>query len=356
MKIAKSIVVAAIMVIGVGIVSGQTTVASPSATPETVLGADFKRWVDVSVFSAATRYRYVRANNDIVLANQMQWQFAIKTRFKFDKAGRYSVNAGVQTGTNFTSSWNNLGPGTGELQTNIYVKQLYFAAKPIKELELQVGGINVNNGENSEVTGYDNDNYITGERVTVRAPKKIYFDEVSATNAYLGDLTRPNVFGRLHRLNEANYHQLLLRKQVTRAAGVSADYTFADGTDTIREAVRIRPNDFFLDTILFDAYQRVSTPDGCGFNIFGEKVVNERVTVNGGFARIDDLLRLNGDRFPPGKRLYTSLLVKLRPDLTLSPVLIGGIGDLPTPTSHRMRFEFVLNWNVLETLRRHRVL
>jgi hypothetical protein len=330
--------------------------ASPSPTPDTTFGPEFKRWVDVDQLNLLTRYRYIRANNGDTLFNHEQWRVELRTRFKFDKAGRYSVNGTVFTGPAFTSGWNHLGPGTGNVQTNLWVKHLFFDAKPTKKIDVQFGGISINEGENSEVTAFDLDNYITGERVIIRAPKKLFFDEISATNAYLGDTSHPDVFHRLHRLNESNYHQFLVRKQVTKAVGFSTDYTFVSGTDTMHEAVRIKPKHFFLNTLLFDTYQRVDPLPDYGFDIFGEKIINKHITVNGGFARIDDHLILNGDKFPPGKRLYTTTIFKLCPDLTLSPVFVHAVGDLPTPTTHRTRFEIILNWNVLETLHRHHVL
>lgn len=335
----------------VATVAAQTPMPTGQPSPER-----FKRWVDLDTFSIATRYRYVKANNDFTVNDHWQWQIAVRGRLKFDKGGRYSINAGAFTGLQFASSWNNLGPGTGEPQTNVYVKQLFFSAKPTDEVEVQVGGITINHGENSEATTYDNDGYITGERVIIRAPKKIFFDEISVTNGYLGDLTRPSIFNRLHRLNESNYRQFLVRKQVTNKVGFSSDYTYAAGTDTLREAVRIRPKNFFFDTLLFDAYQRVSTPKGYGLDVFAEKAVNKNVTVNGGFARIDKNFILNGDKFPPGKRLYTSLLFKFGSDFTLSPIFVRAVGDLPTPVTHRTRFDLILTWNVLGTLRRHRIL
>jgi hypothetical protein len=351
-RIVLQLLISALVFIAVA--TGQTP--SPSPTPETAFGPEFKRFVDVDIFNLVTRYRYIRANNGVKLANQQQWQMAFRTRFKFDRKAKYSVVAGIFSGPQFITNWNNLGPGTGKLMTNVYVKQLFFDARPTKKIEFQVGGITVNNGENSEATGYDNDNYITGERLSIRAPKQLFFDEISATNAYLGDLTHPSIFGRLHRLNEANYHQFLFRKQVNKQVGFSADYTFASGTDTLREALRIKPKNFFLNTILFDTYQRVSTPDGYGFDIFGEKVINKYVTANGGFSRIDRRLTLNGDKFQPGKRLYGSFIVKLRPDLSLSPVFVHAVGPLPTATTHRVRFDLILTWNVLETFHRNHVL
>jgi len=312
--------------------------------------------VDVDQLNLLTRYRFVEADNTDTVFNQQQWRFELRTRFKFDKKGRYSVNGTVFTGPGFTNGWANLGPGTGQGQTNLFVKHLFFDAKPTKKVEVQVGGININNGENSEVTAFDLDNYIMGERIIVRAPKTFFFDELSATNASINDLTHPSVFGRFHRLNESNYHQFLVRKQITKEVGFSTDYTFASGTDTLHEAVRLHPKDFFFNTLLFDTYQRISPYPDYGLDLFAEKVINHRVTINGGFARIDERLVLNGDKFPPGKRLYATAIFKLRHDLTFSPVFVHAVGDLPTPTTHRTRFELILNWNILETLHRHHVL
>lgn len=353
MTIVKSILVLLIISTAFAAVKAQTP--APSVSPTPLVAAPLKRWVDVETFSISSRYRYVRDNSGATPNDQMQWQIAIRTKFKFDKAGKYSVNAGAFTGSNFTSSWNNLGPGTGKPQSNVYLKQFYFDAKLNKKIEVQIGGLSINSGENSEATTYDNDGYITGERVIIRDPKSIYFDEISATNAYFGDLDRPGIFGRLHRFNESNYRQLLVRKQATKQIGFSADYTFASGTDTFREAIRVKPKQFFLNTILFETYQRVSTPKGYGLGVFGEKVISKHVMVNGGFVRIDRSFTLNGDKFTPGKRVHTSLVFKLRNDVTLSPFIIHAIGDLPSQHSPCTRFDLTITWNVLETLHSNRI-
>jgi hypothetical protein len=330
--------------------------AKDQKKPDTVIGKDIKRWFDIDVFSLATRYRYIRANNGSTLANQQQWQLQFRPRFKFDKKGDYSVFASVSTGNIFTTTWNNTGVGTGRHQTNLFVKHLYFDAKPSKKVELQFGGIDLNRGESTEVTTYDNDGYLTGERLVVRHPKALFFDEISLTNAYLGDTTKPSIFGRLHRLNEANYHQFLLRKQATKEIGLSADYTFWNGADILHQAIKAKPKGFFLTTMLFDAYERVSTPTGSGFNAFGERVINKYITVNGGFARIDRLLVLNADKFPPGKRAYASVSFRPNKEFSIAPFIAEGIGHLDRPSTHRTRFEIVFSWNVLESLRKHNII
>src|SRR5215207_2830545 len=101
----------------------------PAASPTPVPNAAFRRWVDIDALAVSTRYRYIENNAGVVTNNQNQWQFNGRGRFKFDRQGKYSVYAVVGTGFALTSGWNNTGWGTGNGQTNLFVKQLYFEAK-----------------------------------------------------------------------------------------------------------------------------------------------------------------------------------------------------------------------------------
>src|SRR5436190_19601642 len=156
---------------------GQSPASTPKAetpqtkpTPATKVGPEVKRWLDIDTLNLGTRYRHLALANGVP-ADQQQWHLIARGRFKFDRKAHYGVNFGLFTGNNITGGWNNTGLGTGSGQTNLYLKQLYFYARPIKEIEIQVGGLGLNNGENTEITGYDNDAYMTGERVMVRAPR-----------------------------------------------------------------------------------------------------------------------------------------------------------------------------------------
>jgi len=72
-------------------------------------------------------------------------------------------------------------------------------------------------GQSTEVTSYDYDGYLVGERITLDRPGNLYFDEISITYGFLGDFNRPNVFGRLHRLGQSNYHEFGVSKTDRRA-------------------------------------------------------------------------------------------------------------------------------------------
>lgn len=319
---------------------------------KSVTGQKIKRWFEFDGFTISPRYRLIRNNRDQTTANQLQFQVNMRAHFNFDKKGQYRVHAGLFTGNNITGGWNNTGLGTGAGQSNLYLKQLYFAAKPVKELEIQIGGLGINNGENTEVTGYDNDAYMTGERISVRAPKHIYFDEVSFANGYVGDANKPSVFKRFHRLNESNYHQILVRKSVNKYVSFSADYTFEAGKDTLRQAIKFKlPKGKALDSFLFENYQRIDPTTGYGFGFYGDKTLHPRFTLGGGFSHIDRPM-LNGDRYAPGNRLFANAVLKISPEFTLNGFLIHGVGSLPSPTSVRTRFDLIFSYNVLATLKR----
>ena len=259
-RLAGFLILAAGFVVFSGFATGQTA-PSPSPTPEASLKNPAKpaakksfavkhgvsRWFDLDALSLATRYNFIENADRTKAANNDQYQFIAKGRFKFDSQGHYSVYAGMQTGQSFTSGWDNSEWGTGRRQTGIPVKQLYFEAKPTDRVGMQFGGLAINNGVNSETTGYDNDGYITGERLSLRYPKKLYFDEIHITSANLGSLNRPSVFRRFKLLDTQNYHQLLVIKNLNKRISFSADYTFESGMDTLRQAVRAKvPETRFL--------------------------------------------------------------------------------------------------------------
>jgi hypothetical protein len=342
-----------------GAVLGQTASSEPTVLKKSDAGRTstkdkIKRWVEIDQLSAATRYRFIESDNKTKLANQFQYQFTAKFHVKFDPAGKYSVAANIATGGAITSGWNSTGWGTGNTQRFLNLRQLYFAARPVKAVEVQAGGLYVNYGESTEVTTYDNDFYITGERLKLRLPKHLYFDEISVTYARLGDVIVPNVIKRFKNFEKQNYHQFLVRKQINRSVGFSADYTFESGSDTFHQAIKWKlPGKQIIDTFLFESYERIDPDHSYGFNVFGEKRLSALFTVSGGFAKTDIRL-FNGDRYPPGKRLYFNATAKISPEFSLTSQFTQGVGFI-SPIIPRTRVDVILHYNILETLRRTRL-
>jgi hypothetical protein len=360
------LLVSLVIAFGSGPIFGQSPTpipASPTSAPPAVqtpvkpatAAEKFKRWFEFDTLSIAARYHFIRNENGRLAANNFQYQFIARGHFKFDEQGRYSIHAGLFTGNSFTAGWNNSGIGSGRYVTNLYLKQLYFDAKPVNGLEIQVGGIGLNNGENTEATGYDNDGYLTGERIAVELPKRLFFDEISASNGYIGDNTHPSVFRRLRHLGRSNYHQFMVRKQAGKNVSVSADYTFESGMDILRQAVKVTfPAKQWLDQFLFENYERLDPSPGYGFSVYGQKKLHKLFTLGGGFARIDRQM-LNGDRFPRGNRLYVLGTLNFSRELSLTANFIRGVGPI-VPALARTRLDIILTYNVLETLHRKKIM
>lgn len=339
----------------------QTASPSPTASTSNVSAAgtrtgteEFKRWFEIDQLAFSTRYQFIRNDDGRVATNSLQYQVAARGHFKFDRKGNYSIYAGLFTGRAFNSGWNDTGIGKAAYSATHNLKQLYFQARPISALEFQVGGIAPNNGENTEITGYDSDGYIMGERVTIRAPKHAYFDEISVTNGFLGDITVPNVFDRFKRLSKSNYHQFMVRKQLGRNAAFSADYTFDSGTDTLRQGLRAAiKGSKLLDSIQLESYQRIDPSPGFGFHVYGQKRLHKYFILGGGFARIDRAM-LNADRFPKGDRFYLTSITNFSKEFSLTTMYIRGVAELQ-PNIPRTRVNIILTYNLLETLRRYKL-
>ena len=178
----------------------------------------------------------------------------------------------------------------------MYVRQLYFDAKPVDGVEFQYGSLGINRGMGTEATTYDDDGYIAGERLSFRMPHKVYFDEVSVTYGYLGDLFTPDFFQRGDRLMQSNYHQFLVRKKLNRRIEASTDYTFQSSAHTIREAAYVKvPETKIIDGFRFEAYQRVNRAHdygrfydaGSGFAVTGDHTFYKRYSLQAGYAEID---------------------------------------------------------------------
>lgn len=337
-------------------ISAQIPAASPTtsvtSTNDLTTAEKLKRWFEVDTLVFSTRYRHVTTNVGPISADQLQFQFQAKAHFKFDPKGKYSVYGAVSTGNVINSGWGSTGIGTGGPQTDIFLKQLYVDAKPVKGVEIQVGGITPNNGENTEVTGYDNDAYLMGQRVSIKIPKKLYFDVISIANGYFGDFTEPNVLNRFKHFNRSNYHQILVGKKIGKSVSFTADYTFEAGRDTFRQAVKFSiPKFRVFDVMRFENYQRVDPEHEYGFGIYGEKSFYKKLTLSTGFARIDTSM-INGDRYLRGNRLYAGWNLKLSREFSFNGIWLQALGPLPLAASPRTRVDAVFTFNILETFRR----
>jgi hypothetical protein len=241
--------------------------------------------------------------------------------------------------------------GTGDPARDLHLKQLFFAAAPVTGLEFQYGGIYVVRGESTEITTYDNDGYLTGERVTVKRPKQMWFDEITATVAYVGDGRTPDIWDRYQRLAEPNYYQFLLAKKMGKRVGISADYSEIEGVPNWRGAFALKvPEMTVLDGFRLETYARSEAgPTPYGWAFTGEKKVG-RTTLSGGFASIDeDYGGLNGDFYHRGNRWYGKATANLFPVLSVMSQYTHAL-DSDYVIANKERFDVVFTYDVLKAL------
>ena len=329
---------------------GDTPATTPTPGPSP---AGLSRWIDFQVGTVATRYRYIETSTGAVTNNQLQGQVVFRARFKFDRAGRFSVNALAATGSTFTSSWNNTGWGTGDLARDFSLKHFFLAVVPVKGVDVSFGSFAPVRGESTEITTFDNDAYLMGEHVSVKRPTNLYFDEIGFTSAYVGDLLAPSVFDWGDRLTGSrNYFQYFAAKRFSRRVAASADYTRQSGTPVVHAAVTATVALGIVDSLKDQQYVRGGERSDWGFAVYAAKVVTKRLALGVGYASIDEHYGgLNADRFNRGNRVYESATITLAPELSML-VWAGQAVATDYTITNKYRFETVLTYNVVGALQR----
>lgn len=328
----------------------------PEASGEAPAPPAIRRWADVQHLHLSSRFRWVKASDGRLTSSTLQWQPQVRARFLVDRKGRHAVHVGAFGGSQFVSGWNNTGGGIGEFSGAFTVKQIFAAIQPGRGFELQAGSLYMLRGENTEITSYDTDAYIVGERVSWRAARGA-LAQVAVTAAYLGDLREPNAFRRLHRMAEWNYAQVLIGLRVGARTQFSADYTYEDGRDILREGATITlpaaaaP----LRAVKVDAYQRLAPDRATGVNVAAELALHPRLGVTAGVTSIDRRYGpLNADRYEVGTRVYSAGTFALTRDLSIG-WFHGEAFATPYRIPNRHRFEILVTLNPTATLRAKRV-
>lgn len=288
--------------------------------------------LELQSFSFGVRYRMLENHLGSRVQNWSEHHQGLKLRLRLDNASRYSVSAVALNGDSFIASWN--PRGLRERSSNrLFLKQLFLTAKPRNGVEFQYGALPIARGESSEITSYDNDGYLTGQRLTL--------SDLTITAAYLGDLDAPSVTRRWSRLDEINYAQVLVRRKLTDRVTASAEFTDADGERTLRQALAIRPASG-VELIRLEAYQRAN---GAGGAVTIEKPLG-RTRLGASLASIDDEYRpLNGDRYGRGRRLSLTATTSIAHGISLQVFLTRALDDavsMPNRTrlDVHLRYEF----------------
>ena len=343
------------------------------------------RWLDLTSFDYGNRYRSVFASSGAHGFSQGQQKLAATGKFKFDAEGKYGIGFHLSSGRYFNWAYADyIGGGqhdfVNKLEANssplalfilgqpgsfptgffnsgggqVYLRELYLTAEPIKGVEAQFGGLGIEHGVNTEATSYDDDGYMVGERIIVKRPKQLFLSEIVYTNGYLGDMYTPNFFARGKDLAKSNYQQILGRKDFGKRLAVSADYTvttpegFSTKLNTTREAVYADTHETrVVGSVRFEAYQRLTTintvANGAtqsftfaganGYALTLTRSIRKRFSVDVGLANIDNRyfvylgqntvasiysLSTNGDQFSQGERYFVRPTIPLTRYMSLT--------------------------------------
>jgi hypothetical protein len=302
--------------------------------------AEDQPWLELQSVSIGMRYRMLENHLGSQVQNWSDHHQGLKLRLKLDRQARYSLSAVAFNGETFTGSWNLRGLHE-QSRNRVFLKQLFVTGKPRKGVELQYGGLSIVRGESSEITSYDNDGYLTGQRLTVR--------DVTMTAGYLGDLRMPSVTRRAHRLAEINYRQVLVKRKWTDRLTGTADFTDEDGDRTLRQALTIRPSSA-VDLIRLEAYERVSGARNAGGAITVEKPFG-RTRFAATFASIDDQYRpVNSDRYGRGRRLSLTSTTAIGRDASLQVFVTRALDD-DLVMANRTRLDVHIRYELAPLLR-----
>lgn len=330
--------------------------SSSGQATETLPPPAIRRWVEVEQMQLAGRYRWTEATDGRVTASALQFQPLLRARMPIDGGGKLAVTVGAGAGSNFVAGWDNTGAGAGAFSGAFAVKQLFAVAAPLPSVEVSAGGLSLLRGEGTEITTYDNDGYMVGERVAWRHAGGPVA-QVALTAGHLGDTREPSVFRRLDRLADWNYEQFLIGWRLGAFVTASTEYTHEGDRDTLREAMTIRlpRRAKVLTGLRLELYERVSPDTARGLNVAADLRPLRRLTMTAGVAAIDrNYGGLNADRFDRGTRMHCSGTYMLTGDLSLSWFWTEAFAnDYVLTNQHRV--DIVATINPLGTLRRHRM-
>ncbi len=200
----------------------------------------WKQHLQFLTLDLGTRYRYIDTREGRVTSRDQQYKISSKLQINFVPEGRTYIQMRGETGSRFNSSWSNTGMGLNDKQWVFNMKSFYFGQKLGKHFEAQAGGLEFDRGVATEASAPDNDGFLTGYRGMVSTAGKGWLpNKVVVTVGFVGDLGIVNVYNRLyHRMDEANYAQVLVQKAFNKKHEASAEYNTIEGIDYVRGAYR----------------------------------------------------------------------------------------------------------------------
>lgn len=235
---------------------------------------------------------------------QLQYAGKLSGLVRADRGNKLTFHFTVSSGNSFRDSWNSTGIGAGpQASKHLFARQLFVEYSPSKFAQIQAGSLGIERGLASEATHYDEDGFVVGERLTLRQPKRLFFDQVTVTRGYLGDFDKPNAFARFPRMSGSNYSQVLVTKRLSKQVAVGAELSSLNHVETARQAMLVEmPWGIVVDKVRLEMYE---TSGATGFGITAGKSLSSKVDVYAGVSSVDKGWgRVNGDQFGDGRRVF----------------------------------------------------
>jgi hypothetical protein len=335
------------------------------------------RWLDLTTLSHSERYRSQFGSSGYHYFDNGQQRNLAVGKFKIDDQGKYTIGFRASSGRSFNWSYGDyigegftarvrdpgapgvandpdvldsyladpngvaLALGLESAGWQFYLRDLYFSAQPVKPVTLQFGSFGFERGLSTEITTFDYDGYLTGERAILNDPKHLFFDQITLTSAYFGFFNQPSLFDRGSGFSKSNYRQVAMKKQLTPRVGISGEYNWISQnarTNTTREAILVDVKESRLfDKVRLEGYEMLShiylqgdeERQRQGFALAGEKKIG-KVSGDFGVACIDRDYGLysgssflqevgfsfNGDNYNTGIRVFTHASYKITPVVT----------------------------------------
>ena len=353
------------------------------------------RWLDLTTMTHSERYRNQYDDDGYHYFEAGQQRSLVVGKFKFDRDGRVSLGFRVSSGRTFNWSYADYAgldfaarvstparlanfansrqdptvaaayatdpAGVAQLEAldsagwDFYPRELYLSVAPIKQVTFEFGSFGIEKGFSTEITSFDDDGYIAGERVLINDPSHFYFDQVTLTSAYFGDFQNANLLGRGNSFSKSNYRQLAVRKQLNPRIGVSGEYNWISNnahTHTIREAMYLGIQESrIFDKVRLEGYEKLNDVQlegneqkpRQGVAITGEKKIG-KLSADLGFASVNrdygiyggsNFLEqvgfsLNGDNYNTGIRYFSHVSYKINPVVTAFGFYTHKVGDVFT--------------------------
>jgi hypothetical protein len=177
---------------------------------------------------------------------------------------------------------------------------------------------------------------------------------------YVGDFNKVNTFGRMHRLGEINYVQILAEKKLAKWMTASAEFDRLRGLNLIRNAAKVTlPDPWLVNDLRIETVARLNDGATAGWALHLVKTKNRLGSFNPGIYyshlptgvyRVGTAQALvNGDVYGTGKRVGMTAKRQVTKAFDVSALITRKLENEP---GFRWRAQIVGRYQLADLLKR----